>query len=137
MPKLMLISGKPAAKADLMTDDDVIQMLAEAEAKGKAGLPDKTAVIQSLTVEEIPETIKQALAKDVPTKEMILQSLTIEDVPEAIKQKIVEDAKVVSPVMQKFVDGIMGAVKIGTGVTTGDETLLSQSQRIYRKLGSR
>lgn len=107
MARLML-NGKLPSKEELATDDLVVQMLQEAEAKGKAEA--KESIIQALTIEEIPEAIKQALIpSDIPTKESVLQALTIEDVPEAIKQAIIESVSTVPPAIEGFVKQAIGA----------------------------
>lgn len=118
MPRLML-NGKIPAKEELLTDDLIVQMVKEAEEKGNTeGLksaPTKEKIIADLKPEEVPETIKQALTKDIPTKDSVLQALTVEDIekaPDAVKQKIADLMKP-SPQIEAFLKSVTQIAKGG------------------------
>jgi membrane-bound ClpP family serine protease len=80
MKRLIFAGGKMPTKEELLEDDLIIQMLQEAEEKGKA------------------EAVKDA-------KKIILQSLTVEDVealPQAVVEKILETKKEKQSLLQKL-----------------------------------
>ena len=142
----LLLNGKVPSKDELMGDDLVIQMIADATAEAVKTVPTKENVIQALTVEEVPEPIKQALVKDVPTKTTVMQSLTIEDVagiPEVVKQKIVADAGIVPPVIQSFADQLISAVKADKGNGTindkdkGNDVKQSTNRQLYNRFATK
>ena len=122
----LTLNGKLPTKEELAGDELIAQMLKEAEEKGKVSVqvPDRATIIQSLKIEEVPETLKVELRKDIPTKESVLQSLTVEDIdkmPDPVKQKVAEIIKP-SPEMANFLKGIgIVAQSQGGGAVNDDD----------------
>jgi hypothetical protein len=131
----LLLNGKLPTKEELAGDELVSQMLIDAENKGKTSV-DRTVIIQTIKVEEVPEPVKQTIITAAVKKETILQTLTVEDaanIPAVVKQKILADGNASNPGASTIVKEIFQAFKDGTTGSINDDNRgkVSLSRQLY------
>jgi len=119
MGRLML-DGKLPTNEELLTDDLVKQMIADARAEAiKQAEADAAKKKEEDDKKKKDDEEKDKAENEKKVKESILGSLTVEEVPETVKQKIEETAITkltnVHPVVQGFLKEFIAAKTDGNG----------------------